>query len=130
MHASFRIPVEMPSMAIITVITIGGAVSIAITGVFSQMEDLLLIAYAGWMGLCVFVAELRDGNRAYAARAVGFVREQGINLPDGLLSHVAPVKWDHIALTGDYLWSEIEPPRERFRPLRTNRLDPARFQSP
>ena len=47
---------------------------------------------------------------------------------DELLSHVAPVKWDHIALTGDYLWSEIERPRERFRPLRTNRLDAASFR--
>jgi hypothetical protein len=30
--------------------------------------------------------------------------------------------------TGDYLWSEIERPRERFRPLCTNRFDPTRFQ--
>jgi len=42
--------------------------------------------------------------------------------------HVAPVKWEHVALTGDYLWSEIERPRERFRPLRTGRFDPARFR--
>lgn len=53
---------------------------------------------------------------------------EGVELGDERLSHVAPVKWDHIELTGDYLWSEIERPRERFRPLRTGRFDPARFR--
>ena len=57
------------------------------------------------------------------------MREQGVAPTDALLSHVAPVKWDHIALTGDDLWSEVERPHERFRPLRTNRFDPARFCS-
>jgi uncharacterized membrane protein YccC len=51
---------------------IGVAVSIAITALFSQTRDLLLIAYAGWMGLCVYVAGLLDGNRAYAAVLSGF----------------------------------------------------------
>ncbi|MCP1274928.1 hypothetical protein NKW43_14760 [Gluconobacter albidus] len=26
--------------------------------------------------------------------------------------------WEHIGLTGDYLWGEIEQPRDDFRPLR------------
>ena len=67
-------------------------------------------------------------NTSYLARAVDDVQHQGVALSDELLSHVAPVKWDHIALTGDYLWPEIERPRERFRALRTNRADPARFR--
>ena len=70
----------------------------------------------------------RASNRVrniYWQRADG--SGQGVALTDERLSHVAPVKWDHIALTGDYLWSEIERPRERFRPLRTNRFDPTRF---
>jgi hypothetical protein len=81
-------------------------------------------------GLNLAVNAIILWNTIYLARAVGYMREQGIRLPDGLLSHVAPVKWDHIALTGDYLWSETQGPRERFRPLRTNRFDPARFQDP
>jgi hypothetical protein len=40
-------------------------------------------------------------------------------VPDTLLAHVAPLGWEHISLTGDYLWNEIDKPRERFRPLRT-----------
>jgi uncharacterized membrane protein YccC len=88
LYVSFWLSIEMPAMAIITVAIIaeptrgqalekavfrviatiiGVAVSIAITGLFSQTRDLMLIAYAGWMGLCVYVAGLLDGNRTYAA---------------------------------------------------------------
>jgi TnpA family transposase len=79
-------------------------------------------------GLNLVVNAIILWNTTYLARTVHFVRGQGVGLGDELLSHVAPVKWDHIALTGDYLWSEIERPRERFRPLRTSRFDPARFR--
>jgi len=37
---------------------------------------------------------------------------------------VAPLPWSHIALTGDYLWNEIDQPLERFRPIRANRFNP------
>ena len=78
-------------------------------------------------GLNLVVNAIILWNTTYLARTVDYVRRQGVALTDELLAHVAPVKWDHIALTGDYLWSEIERPRERFRPLRTNRFDAARF---
>ena len=35
-------------------------------------ETLLLAAFAGWIGLCVFAAGLMDGNRAYAAVLSGY----------------------------------------------------------
>ena len=35
----------------------------------------------------------------------------------------------HIALTGDYLWSDVQIPRERFRPLRTSRFRPEAFRA-
>jgi uncharacterized membrane protein YccC len=93
LYVSFWLSLEAPSTALITVAivaeptrgqalekavfrviatVIGVAVSIAITALFSQTRDLLLIAYAGWMGLCVYVAGLLDGNRAYAAVLSGF----------------------------------------------------------
>ena len=93
LYVSFWLSIEMPVMAVITVAIIaeptrgqaldkavfrvlatiiGVAASIAITGLFSQTRDLLLIAYAGWMGLCVYAALLLDGNRAYAAVLSGF----------------------------------------------------------
>ena len=47
-------------------------VSIAITGLFSQTRDLILAAFALWIGICVFAANLLDGYRAYAAVLSGY----------------------------------------------------------
>lgn len=57
-------------------------------------------------------------NTVYLDRAVRYLRSSGIEVPDKLLAHVAPLGWEHIGLTGDYLWSEIGKPRKRFRRLR------------
>jgi len=46
--------------------------SIAITGLFSQARDLILAAFAVWIGVCVFAANLLDGYRAYAAVLSGY----------------------------------------------------------
>jgi hypothetical protein len=37
---------------------------------------------------------------------------------DETLAHVAPLGWEHIGLTGDYLWSEMDKLHEWFRLLR------------
>lgn len=64
---------------------IGVTASIAITGVFSQARDLILAAFAVWLGICVFAAKLLDGYRAYAAvlsgYTVGFIAVQQIDHP-------------------------------------------------
>jgi hypothetical protein len=62
--------------------------------------------------------------------SVDYVRGQGIVIPDEFLSQVAPLPWAHIALTGDYLWNEIDRPLERFRPIRANRFNPNNFKFP
>lgn len=51
---------------------IGVATSIAIVGMFSQTRDLLLVAFAAWVGMCVYAAGLLDGSRAYAAVLSGY----------------------------------------------------------
>jgi uncharacterized membrane protein YccC len=51
---------------------IGVAAAIMITGVFAQERDLFLGAVAAWVGVCVYVARLLDGNRAYAAVLSGY----------------------------------------------------------
>src|SRR6516165_7265865 len=51
---------------------VGVTASIAITGLFSQARDLILAAFAVWIGICVFVANLLDGYRAYAAVLSGY----------------------------------------------------------
>jgi uncharacterized membrane protein YccC len=136
LYVSFWLSLEMPSIAIITVAIlaeptrgqalekaafrviatiIGVAASIAITGLFSQTPALLLIAYAGWMGLCVYIAGLLDGNRAYAAvlsgATVGLVAIQEIDNPGrvfeagmmrgaGILIGIAS-----LAIVNDLLWA-------------------------
>ncbi len=73
-------------------------------------------------GLNLIVSAIILWNTVYLDRAARHLREHGIDVPDALLAHVAPLDWERISLTGDYLWSEIEKPRERFRPLRTTGL--------
>jgi TnpA family transposase len=70
-------------------------------------------------GLNLIVSAIILWNTVYLDRAARHLRERGIDVPDTLIAHVAPLGWEHISLTGDYLWSELDKPRERFRPLRT-----------
>jgi hypothetical protein len=56
-------------------------------------------------------------NTVYLDLAVQHLRMRGVNIADSLLAHVAPLGWEHIALTGDYVWSTTDAP-EAFRPLR------------
>jgi uncharacterized membrane protein YccC len=64
---------------------VGVTASIAITGLFSQARDLILVAFAVWLGVCVFAAKLLDGYRAYAAvlsgYTVAFIATQQIDNP-------------------------------------------------
>src|SRR5215469_16583887 len=105
--ASFSLELEAPSSAAVTVAilaaptrgaalnkashraiatVIGVMAAIAITALFSQARDLLLLAFAGWIGLCVYAAGLMDGNRAYAAVLSGYtvalVAIQQIDTPE------------------------------------------------
>lgn len=64
---------------------LGVFVSIAIVGLLSQTRDLLLVAFASWMGLCIYACSLLDGYRAYAAvlsgYTVAFIAIQQIDTP-------------------------------------------------
>jgi hypothetical protein len=70
-------------------------------------------------GLNLVVAAIILWNTVYLERAIGALREQGRQIDDGLLKHVAPIHWNHINLTGDYSWRQnkcVE--KGGFRPLR------------
>jgi len=42
-------------------------------------------------------------------------------IPDDLLAHLSPLKWEHINLTGDYHWRRDAGLRNRrLRPLRSS----------
>ena len=54
-------------------------------------------------GLTLVTAAVTLWNTVYLDRAVRHLRERGIDVPDTLIAHVAPLGWEHISLTGDYL---------------------------
>jgi uncharacterized membrane protein YccC len=51
---------------------VGVAASFVIAGLFPQTPELFLIGCAGWLGLCVYLGGLFDGNRAYGAVLSGY----------------------------------------------------------
>jgi uncharacterized membrane protein YccC len=51
---------------------IGVVASFVIAGLFPQTRELFVIGFAGWLGLCVYVGGLLDGNRAYGAILSGY----------------------------------------------------------
>lgn len=68
-------------------------------------------------GLSLITAAIVHWNTVYLDRVVQRLRAQGTTVPDDLLAHVAPLGWEHIALTGDYVWISPDPAMP-FRPLR------------
>jgi hypothetical protein len=46
----------------------------------------------------------RVWNTVYLERAMNALRGHGQAVDDGLLQYLSPLGWEHINLTGDYLW--------------------------
>jgi len=66
------------------------------------------------------VASIVLWNTVYLERAIKALRERGQAVCDDLLQHLSPLGWEHISLTGDYVWKPGE--WEKHRPLRQLRL--------
>ena len=73
-----------------------------------------------WVNCAIeVVATIILWNTVYLELAIGSLRQQGRQIDDGLLKHVAPVHWNHINLTGDYSWRQNKRVEKGgFRPLR------------
>lgn len=70
-------------------------------------------------GLALVTAAIVLWNTVYLGRALDSVRLRGDIVPDALLAHLAPLGWQHINLTGDYLWgADAGVGPDGFRPLR------------
>jgi TnpA family transposase len=71
-------------------------------------------------GLNLVVAAITLWNAVYLGHAVDTLRAEGTSVPDELLSHLSPLGWEHINLTGDYVWaSEVPAALDRLRSLRS-----------
>ena len=68
-------------------------------------------------GLSLLTAAIVHWNTTYLDRAVQHLRTQGAVISNELLAHVAPLGWEHIALTGEYDWNAGKP-TNGLRPLR------------
>src|SRR5208337_394605 len=55
-------------------------------------------------GLNLLIAAIVYWNSTYMADAVGHLRATGEVVPDEWLTHTSPVGWEHIGLSGDFLW--------------------------
>jgi TnpA family transposase len=57
-------------------------------------------------------------NCRYLGRAVDDLRRHGVAIDDQRLCRLSPLGWDHINLTGDYVWSDSPPyDADGMRPL-------------
>jgi Tn3 transposase DDE domain len=70
-------------------------------------------------GLNVVLTAIALWNTTYLARAVDTLRSEGDVIPDSLLEHLSPLGWDHINITGDYIWdTQVQSVAGSLRPLR------------
>ena len=75
-------------------------------------------------GLNLVTAAIVLWNTVYLERASNALRGHGQTVDDALLQYLSPLGWEHINLTGDYLWrSSAKIGAGKFRPLRP--LQPA-----
>src|SRR6201993_2318686 len=73
-------------------------------------------------GLNLVVTAIILWNTRYLERAVATLR-QTENVPQHLLAHLSPLGWEHINLTGDYIWVAPQGASENndgLKPLRTS----------
>ena len=70
-------------------------------------------------GLNLVVAAIILWNTVYLERAIQALRDTGQDIDEKLLPHLSPLGWEHINLTGDYIWQQNKLLEQgKFRPLR------------
>jgi TnpA family transposase len=70
-------------------------------------------------GLNLVVAAIVLWNTVYLQRAVQALADGGQAVDEALLRHLSPLGWEHINLTGDYVWRQNKRAETgAFRPLR------------
>ena len=69
-------------------------------------------------GLNLVTAAIALWNTIYLERAIEAINNRGEVIDKGLLKHLSPLGWEHINLTGDYLWqTNRKVDKAKLRPL-------------
>lgn len=80
-------------------------------------------------GLTLLTAAISLWNTVYMERAVDALKRKGMKINAQLLSHLSPLGWEHINLTGDYIWKNNRIPTSgKFRRLRPVKIDKVKKQ--
>ena len=69
-------------------------------------------------GLNLLVSAVILWNTRYLQTALAEMKAGGTVVRPELVRHVAPLGWEHIGLTGDYVWGVDVPSPGTLRPLR------------
>ena len=70
-------------------------------------------------GLNQVVAAIILWNTVYLERSIEALRDSGVDVNKNLIQHLSPLGWEHINLTGDYVWKQNRSvAKGQFRPLR------------
>jgi TnpA family transposase len=70
-------------------------------------------------GLNLLTSAIVLWNTVYLERVANTLRKQRLDLDEALFSYLSPLGWEHINLTGDYLWrNDVRIGAGKFRPLR------------
>lgn len=57
-------------------------------------------------GVALLTVAIVLWNTVYLGRALNAMTRNGRTVDEALLPHITPLGWQHINLTGDYLWSD------------------------
>jgi TnpA family transposase len=70
-------------------------------------------------GLNLLTAAIVLWNTVYLDRAIQALRSAGVPIDANLLTYLSPLGWEHINLTGDYVWQNSRPTGYGpYRPMR------------
>ena len=70
-------------------------------------------------GLTLVTAAIVLWNTVYLDRIITAMKEHGHHVDENLLQYLSPLGWEHINLTGDYVWQQNKQPKNvEFRPLK------------
>lgn len=65
-----------------------------------------------------------SGVEPHIERAIELLKRKGNQVHKALISHLSPLGWEHINLSGDYIWkNNLKLGSGKYRPLRAVNIE-------